>query len=125
MNNALRQSKRLKRNLTSKNPTAGGLLNFREMDIDKKLKWKISAALSDAKHLKAVDIGFVARDLNDGMVCKIWYRTIGDRNRMVKYEVVTSEEWAWEKAGCSNAEEYRAYLNRQMWVPEFSAGLNL
>lgn len=104
-----------------KNPTAGGAFKLSRMDIEKKLKWKISAALSDAKLLKSGDIGFVARDLNDGMVCKIWYRTVGDRNRMVKYETVTSEEWSWEKAGCKNNDEWRAHLNRQMWA-EFSAG---
>lgn len=60
---------------------------------------------------------------NDGMVYKIWYRTVGDENGLVRYEVVTLEEWEWEKHGCKNNEEWRKHLNRSLWA-DYRCGLD-
>ena len=95
------------------------------MTFEEKLTQTIRFALKDSKQLDFGKVGFVAKDLMCGYVVKVWYRTIGDENTLIKKEVVTDEQYDWEKAGCTNAEEYRAYLNRSMWIPEFSAGLNL
>jgi len=91
------------------------------MTFEEKVEQTICFALKDSKQLYCGKIGFVAKDLMNGYVVKVWYRTIGDENTLVKKEVISDEQYDWEKAGCSNAEEYRVYLNRQMWA-EFSAG---
>ena len=75
----------------------------------------IKKALLKAELVSEDETGFVAKETCDGMVIKIWYRTIGDSNELVKYEVITQEQWDWERAGCKNAEDWRAYLNKCFW----------
>ena len=75
----------------------------------------IERALQKAKYARDGELGFTTADTVDGMVYKIWYRTVGADNVLVRYEVVTSEAWDWEKHGCSNNEEWRRYLNKCFW----------
>ena len=82
----------------------------------------VKKALMKADLAKEGETAFVAVE-NDGMVYKIWYRTVGDENGLVRYEVVTLEEWEWEKHGCRNNQEWRAYLNRSMWA-DYRGGLD-
>ena len=82
----------------------------------------IKKALRRADEMKDDDIGFIAYETPDGMVEKIWYRTIGCNNVLVKNETVTLEQWEWEKYGCKNNEEWRRYLNKQMWR-DYTSGL--
>ena len=83
----------------------------------------INRALWKADPVKEGETGFTTAFTPDGMVYKIWYRTIGDYdNRLVRHELITIEQWEWEKAGCKNNEEWHRYLNRKMWA-DYSAGL--
>ena len=84
----------------------------------------IERALQKAKQVKDDEIGFVAADTMDGWIYKIWYRTIGDDNRLERYEVITDEQWDWEKAGCKNNEEWHRHLNRQFWQ-DYTPGMKV
>lgn len=86
------------------------------------MKEFIEKVLAKADFAPRDEVAFVAADTTDGMVVKIWYRTYGYDNVLVRYEVVTLEQWEWEKHGCTNNEEWHRYLNRQLWAP-YRAGL--
>ena len=82
----------------------------------------IQRTLYTADLVKDDGMGFTTANTPDGMVVKIWYRTYGYDNVLVRYEVVTLEQWEWERHGCTNNEEWHRYLNRQLWAP-YRAGL--
>ena len=82
----------------------------------------VKKALMKADLAKEGEIAFVAVE-KDGMVYKIWYRAVGSENALVRYKVVTLEEWEWEKHGCKNNEEWHRYLNRSMWA-DYRGGLD-
>ena len=82
----------------------------------------IERVLRKAEQVGEDDMGFVAADTMDGMIVKIWYRTIGDDKVLVRSEAITDEQWDWEKHGCKNAEDWRRYLNKNLWS-EYKAGL--
>ena len=82
----------------------------------------IRKALQKADLAKEDEEAFTAVETPDGMVVKIWYRCVGDDNVLVRHEVVTLEQWEWERHGCSNNAEWHRYLNKQMWR-DYNAGL--
>lgn len=82
----------------------------------------IKRALWKADLLPDNEVGLTTANTQDGMVIKIWYRTMGDDNKYIKHELITLEQWEWEKVGCKNNEEYHRYLNRKIWE-DYSAGL--
>lgn len=86
------------------------------------MKEFIEKVLAKADFAPRDKVAFVAADTTDGMVVKIWYRTYGYDNVLVRYEVVTLEQWEWERHGCTNNEEWHRYLNSQLWAP-YRAGL--
>lgn len=71
--------------------------------------------LDRAPALKAGETGLVGVDLDNGYVIRVEYTTVNGANLPHDKRVVTSESWDWEKAGCSNNEEWRAYLNKHFW----------
>lgn len=87
-----------------------------------KIQSIVRGCLFKAKTPKDNEIHFMAYDMQNGYIVKIWYRAQGDENKLVRQEVVTSEAYDWERAGCSDAEEYRAYLNRKVFE-NYQAGL--
>ena len=72
-------------------------------------------ALLRADPMPNDEIGFKAVETPDGMVSKIWYRTVGDQNVLYKYEEITLEKWEWEKHGITNARDWRVYLEKCFW----------
>lgn len=82
----------------------------------------VKKTLMKADLVKEDEKGFTVSYSTDGLVVKIWYRTIGDDNVLVRHEVITLEQWEWERHGCTNAQEWRRYLNRTMWA-DYRAGL--
>ena len=83
----------------------------------------IEKALWGAELLDDDKEGFIAKDTMDGMVVKIWYRTVGDKNVLVRSEVVTDEAWDWERAGVTNNADWRKHLNRSLWA-DYRCGLD-
>lgn len=82
----------------------------------------IEKALSKAPKMKDGEIGLAGTPLKDGMVLAIEYHTIGKTNICDSYEQMTAEHFDWKKAGCKNAEDWRRYLNKNLWS-EYKAGL--
>ena len=72
----------------------------------------INRALQKADLVEDGEEGFITVETKDGMVVKIWYRSVGDDNILNKHEVVTLEEWEWERHGVTNNVEWRRYLNK-------------
>ena len=75
----------------------------------------IERALENAPYLKAGESGIIGHDLLNGYVLRIEYHTDGKTNVCDSSEKITSEKWDWERHGCKNNKEWRAYLNRCFW----------
>lgn len=82
----------------------------------------IEKALEKAKYVPEGETAIIGRDLFNGLILRIEYHTEGKTNICDNYREVTQEHWDWEKAGCSNNEEWHKYLDRQLWK-EYCAGL--
>ena len=82
----------------------------------------IEKTLSKAPYCKDGEINLVAAPLGNGMVLAIEYHTEGKTNICDDYQQMTSEHFDWKRAGCKNAEEWRRYLNKNLWS-EYKAGL--
>lgn len=83
----------------------------------------IEKALLSAELVDEGQDGFIAKGTTDGMVVKMWYRTIGDENVLVRSEVVTDEAWDWERVGVTNNTDWRKHLNRSLWA-DYRCGLD-